>query len=260
MIAWVGDASGRGEFSAAPRIDARDRGLTLGLALFETMRGRGGRVPLWDRHLRRLGDSAAVLGLPLPDEAALREVAIGVLARAGRDDVVLRLTLTADARCAIVCREFAASPAPRRLAVVPLRRDAGDPTAAHKSTSRLLLVIAQRLAREAGADEALLRGADGELLETDVGNLFCELDGRWLTPPTDGRLLPGVARGVLLEGLAAAGQPGLERPLVVADLTRVQRLVVSNAVHGPRPAQIQGSGPAAAGTGLLGPLWRAALG
>src|SRR5690606_10621890 len=133
-------------------------------------------------------------------------------------------------------------------------------TAAHKSSSRLFYVLAQRLARAAGADEALLCAIDGAVLETEVGNLFGQLDGRWVTPPADGRLLPGVARQVLLEGLAAAGSPAEERELGLDELARAERLVVTNAVHGPRPAVLEGQGGAAAGTGALGPLWQAALG
>jgi branched-subunit amino acid aminotransferase/4-amino-4-deoxychorismate lyase len=107
--------------------------------------------------------------------------------------------------------------------------------------------------------EVLVTADDGRVLETETGNLFAELDGRWVTPRADGGLLPGVARGLLLERLAAAGRPAAERRLELGELGRATRLVVTNAVHGPRPARLGAAG-AAGDAGDLAGFWVAGLG
>jgi branched-chain amino acid aminotransferase len=52
-----------------PAVLAGDRGLTVGLGLFETAKIVEGQVFALSRHLRRLARSAPVLGLPEPDLA-----------------------------------------------------------------------------------------------------------------------------------------------------------------------------------------------
>ena len=69
MTVWV-DGELRGG-DAVPRSD--------GFAPFETMGARGGDVPLWSRHLARLGASAARLGLGFDQAPALRAAAAEVL-------------------------------------------------------------------------------------------------------------------------------------------------------------------------------------
>jgi branched-subunit amino acid aminotransferase/4-amino-4-deoxychorismate lyase len=114
-------------------------------------------------------------------------------------------------------------------------------------------------AQDAGADDGVVVDEQGRVLETAVGNLWCLLDGVWTTPPLDGRVLPGIAREILLQGAAAAGLQVAESDCSLGDLHRAQALAVSNAVHGPRPAQLL-QGPTAAVQQVdndLGPVWRA---
>ena len=62
----------------------------------------------------------------------------------------------------------------------------------------------------------LLVDADGSVLEAAWAN-FWILDGRTLiTPPADGRLLPGVTRARLLELAPSLGLEACERPISLA--------------------------------------------
>jgi len=77
------------------RISPYDRGLTLADGVFETIRCAGSR-PLWLLdHLERLRNGAAVLGIPLPLDAAAIETGIReLIAAADLAQSALRLTLT----------------------------------------------------------------------------------------------------------------------------------------------------------------------
>ena len=60
---------------------------------------------------------------------------------------------------------------------------------------------------------ALLDADDDALLEGSRGNLFLVRDGVLLTPPADGRLLPGVTRARVIELAGRAGIEVREEPL-----------------------------------------------
>jgi branched-subunit amino acid aminotransferase/4-amino-4-deoxychorismate lyase len=102
-----------------------------------------------------------------------------------------------------------------------------------KSTSYVASLLATREARAAGADIAVLVDGD-ELLETAEGNLFALVDGTLVTPPDDGRLLPGITRGVVLEAAAELAIPTATVPLRRADARRAEAFATSSSVAGLR--------------------------
>ena len=107
--------------------------------------------------------------------------------------------------------------------------------------------------------DGIVVDSDGALLEAALGNLWLRVQGRWLTPPLDGRVLPGIARAILLERASAAGIAALEQPLTFADLHSADAIAHSNAVYGPRPASLVGEQPAVEIVDSeLGALWREA--
>jgi para-aminobenzoate synthetase/4-amino-4-deoxychorismate lyase len=263
MIAWVGDGAGRGGLRELPlEVPADDPGLMQGQGLFETMRvGADGRLPLFERHLRRLGGSAAAFGLQVPPAERIAAAAGQLLAASPSGPRALRLTLLARAegvRCVMATRALPVVTLPLELWVSPMRRGGPDPLAAHKTTSRMHWRLA-RVGAPAGGAEVLVAAADGAVLETETGNLFAAWDGAWVTPPADGRLLPGVARGLLLDGLRELGVAVEERSFDLGELGRARRIVVCNAVRGPRPARL-GAGGGGGDSGELGGIWRRAVG
>src|SRR5688500_19250670 len=77
------------------RIDPADRGFTLGDGLFETIRVRDGAAVWLDRHLARLVEGSAVLGIPARfDDAGLAEACAAVIAAEGIEAGVLRLSVS----------------------------------------------------------------------------------------------------------------------------------------------------------------------
>ena len=221
---------------AAPAAPLRE------LHLFETIGRFGGGLPLWSRHLRRLRDSLTALGWFGVPPDGLRDAALALLDE--HDDDVARVAAIRDGRrlrwlITTRRRDTQLPPLPVCWAAEPRP----DGAAQHKRAPRDWLEAQRQVARAAGAHDALVWR--GELaLEATAYNLWVAIDGELRTPPLAGGCLPGVARAVLLEGLAAALAPATEAALTRDEVARGV-VFLSNAVYGPRLAALDGGVPRA---------------
>jgi para-aminobenzoate synthetase component I len=101
---------------------------------------------------------------------------------------------------------------------------------------RLLAALAE--SEGAGPDEqVLLTDETGELLETDRANVFAVIDGVLLTPPADGRLLPGTTRAAVLRAARRLGVRTGQKPLTLDELADASEVFVTNAVVGVLPVR-----------------------
>jgi len=191
-------------------------------ALIETIRVRGGRAPLWPLHLHRLEASCRSLGLPFPP--ALEEPRGGA-DRAHRLEV---------APMGVIVTERDVGPAdPLRLVTSRLVHRPYP----HKTTERELFSAALDEAREAGADDALLLTACGEVAEAAVWCAFWWEGNRLCTPALDLGVLPSVARR-RIEELAG---PLTERRMPRSGLAR-RSIFLGNALRGVvEVAQLDGA-------------------
>lgn len=206
---------------AIPRIDGPRPDPAAGV--FTTVLVRNGVPALADAHLHRLTASAAELGwTPDPDRLAgrLRDAVTHGTQR-------IRLTVRGDE---VEVRAAPVSDRPEPdWQVTPVVVPGG--LGAHKWADRRLL---DRIAaRHTG--EPLLLDTDGTVLETARANVFVVDDAGVHTPPTDGRILPGVARQAVLEVLRHHRIPTHERTLVLNDLADAAEVFVTNAVRGVVP-------------------------
>jgi branched-chain amino acid aminotransferase len=103
-------------------------------------------------------------------------------------------------------------------------------------------------AREAGADEALLLNARGELCEATTANVFLVRDGIATTPPLDSGCLAGITRQHVL-ALGAT-----ERTLSVDDLARAEEAFLTSSTREVQPLVAVDGRPV--GTGQPGPVTR----
>ena len=235
------------------------------IAPFETMGVRSAVAPLWSQHVARLSAAAQRLGLTFEATPELRSGASEVLLKNGHSDDVLRLSLVpgegpaASVQVVLASRQRSPIKTVKLLPTV-VERAANAPPGDLKAEPRRFYDSVLQQAQDGRADDGIVVGMDGALLETALGNLWLRLDGTWVTPPLDGRVLPGIARAVLLERGGAAGLAMVERELTLADLHRADAMAHSNAVYGPRPACLLGErGAVEIVASELGSLWQAAI-
>jgi para-aminobenzoate synthetase/4-amino-4-deoxychorismate lyase len=105
---------------------------------------------------------------------------------------------------------------------------------AHKWADRRLLAAADA---DAAPRVPLLLDRDGAVLEASRGNLFAVYDGVLVTPPVDGRILPGVTRGRVLRLAAELRIPRREEPLAFDRLSAADELFLTGAVRGIEPVR-----------------------
>lgn len=196
-----------------PAIHADDAGFLRGQAVFETLRVYGGRPFRLDAHLERLRRSAAMLGLPEPDGAALAESGAQAVAAAGVPDAVLRFLWTPGREGGAPTGLALVSTLPpgleelraRGLRLAVAAWSPGLRLAATKSTSYAEQLAAQDEARRGGCDDALLVDGGGMVLEAPTANVWFREGARLLTPSLDQPILAGVTRAALWELAGAAG-------------------------------------------------------
>ena len=125
------------------------------------------------------------------------------------------------------------SPPPDAVTLRPVTVSGG--IGPHKYRDRRLLAELTRQARLAPAEQLLLTDDTGELLETDRANLFAVADGVLLTPPADGRLLPGTTRAAIIQAAHGNGIKVGFKPLTLDQLQAASEVFVTNAVTGILP-------------------------
>jgi branched-chain amino acid aminotransferase len=193
-VAELGSLDGRIAPAEETFIPATDEGLLRGDGAFEVIRVYdGGPFALAD-HLDRLERSAASLRLDeVPREALEREIAELLEARGPAFDGGLRVVLTRGGRRLLLTEPLHENPPTTRLATVtysPTRVLDGV-----KSLSYAANMLASRLARERGFDEALLVTPHGRVLEAPTSSIFwVEPGGALCTPPLDEHILASITR------------------------------------------------------------------
>jgi para-aminobenzoate synthetase/4-amino-4-deoxychorismate lyase len=179
----LSEADGGG--AALPAAPSRHPRPDPALGVFETLLARDGELVLLAEHLERLAASVAELyGAELP------RLRVDVPATGAWR---VRIVFRPDAGIAID-REPATFPS-GPLDLRPLVLPGG--LGAHKWVDR----------RVVEGPEPLIIDLSGEVLESGSGNLFVVEGDMLVTPPADGRILPGVTRAELLRSADVAVEP-----------------------------------------------------
>jgi para-aminobenzoate synthetase/4-amino-4-deoxychorismate lyase len=203
--------------------------------VFETMLVRDGRVQALGRHLERLAhSSAAVNGRRLPRDLANR---LRAAAAELTGEQRLRVDVVPGEDVAVSSRPVAAD-AGRPVTLEPFVVPGG--LGPHKWRDRRLLAVASRYRGAVSGREQvpLLVDSDGTVLEGAWGNLWL-LDGDALvTPPVDGRILPGVTRALLLELAPALGYHAREQPIALKRVRRAPVTFMTSAIRLAVPATL----------------------
>jgi branched-chain amino acid aminotransferase len=225
-------------------ISVFDHGFLYGEGIYETLRTYNGRPFLFERHVRRLRNSAAMMALDIPftdDQLAEQirdtsaatnldglEAYIRVLVTRGVGELTYDIKATPTPSVVIIVKPLPEPPQEWyedgvRVALVDVVRN--HPASVNpmiKSNNLLNQALAGQEAIRRGAFEGVMRNYRGELTECTTANLFVVKNGTALTPPLDSGLLPGITREFLFEvgreeGVAVREQVLRDDDLLSAD-------------------------------------------
>ncbi|WP_165245212.1 aminotransferase class IV [Paludisphaera soli] len=225
-------------------VSVLDRTFEHGLGLFETLRTWDGRPTLLPRHLDRLSRSAGELGLPLDGVVLPTAEDVQALLEAdGREgDALLRITLTgglsATSGSTLWMRSgpLPAPPPPEGAVLGTVGPARLDPLAGYKSLNYWPYRLLHDQARAEGCDEALLVDKTGAVCEGSRTNVFFVVRGDLVTPPADGRIVPGIMRGLVVERARALGTRVEEAALSLLDRRlHPEEVFLTNGVRGIVP-------------------------
>jgi branched-chain amino acid aminotransferase len=202
------------------KISVFDHGVLYGDGIFEGIRAYNGRIFRLEDHLKRLEESARaiLLTLPLP-LAEIGKAIIETVRQNNLKDAYIRLVVTrgvgdlgldmrkckrgstlfiiAD-RIDLYPEEFYEKGL--NLITSTIRQKGLDQvTPAVKSLNYLANILARAEASAAGAQEAILLNATGEVSECSGDNIFFIKNGKIFTPSTSAGILAGITRAVVME-------------------------------------------------------------
>jgi len=255
-----------------------DHGFVYGEGVYETLRTYG-RVPfLYDRHMRRLRQSAERLLLDVPfDDSTmlgwinhtvraageLTEAYIRILLTRGVGDLNYDIKSTPKPTTVIIVKPFEA-PADRvfndgiRISLVDMMRN--HPKSVNpliKSNNLLNNALAMQAAYRTGAEEALMCNYRGELTECSQANFFMVRGGAALTPKSEAGLLEGVTRAFIFELGRELGIDVREETLLPKDLETADEMFITSTTRELSPVvNVDGR---VVGGGKPGPVTRRLL-
>lgn len=214
------------------------------MALRETCRLVGGRVPLLPYHRARLASGGC--GRALLD-AVDREVLEAAAAWEGSESSRVRLTVVVTAEGGIdvsVERRLSSLDVPGgpRIALVDVVAPPMLPPSAAKPADRSEWDDAQRRARATGADIAVLVDRQGLVIDGGTSTLWLAFGMRVVTPPAPSAVA-GVARAFLLDALAREGTPAQVEPVPAEALDEADEVFLTNAFGGAACVRGRGPGP-----------------
>ena len=224
---WLASVDGAIAPTEQARIPVADDGLLRGDGGFEVVRVYGGVPYAWDEHLARLGRTCAGLRLPV-DLDLVRAEAEAVLAQAEEPESLLRLVVTRGGRRLAVVEPLPARGATARVATItyaPTRVLNGLKTLSYAGN-----MLAVRLAKEQGYDEALLVTPHGRVLEGPTWTFFWVADGRLHTPPLSEGILDSITRSKLLTACDVE-----ERTCTLDDVRAAQEAFIASTVREVMP-------------------------
>jgi branched-chain amino acid aminotransferase len=224
---WLASVDGAITPAEAAVVPVTDDGLLRGDGGFEVMRIYGGHPFALDDHFARLARTCAGLRLDV-DLDALRGEALALLGRTIVPESLQRLVVTRAGRRIAIAEPLPARPRTARVATVtyaPTRILNGLKTLSYAAN-----MLAVRLAKEQGADEALLVTPHGRVLEGPTWTFFWARGGRLYTPPLTDGILASITRARLLEECDVT-----EAPCTLDDVRAAEEAFIASTVREVMP-------------------------
>lgn len=234
------------------QVSIRDRGFQYGDGVFETLAIANGAPLLWERHLARLHEGAARLGIAPPDAGLLRAEAERLCADKAR--AVLKIVVTrgvagrgyapaadtAPTRVLSVAPwpDYPARPAREGVAVRFCRtRLASQPLLAGiKHLNRLEQVLARAEWRDEYAEGLMLDDAE-HVIEGTMSNVFLVTAGRLHTPDVSRSGVAGIMRGLVQERARDLGLECRVTDIARTDILGAEEVFLTNSLIGLWPVR-----------------------
>lgn len=246
---WVNGAPGES-------ISIRDRGLTYGDGLFETIAVRDSKPRFLDYHMERLFESSERLGIPCPADLAAEVCDVAGGCAFGTVKIILTRGVGA--------RTYSPpeQPAPTRIiglvSAQPPSSDAytagvkarfcqatvstNQTLAGMKTLGRLEQVMARSEWQDAQIREGLMCADDGRVICGTMTNVFFVGDGQLCTPELSRSGIEGVMRRVVMEQAELCGLDCKEVEIFRGNLREAEEIFLTNSLIGLWPvSQLDGA-------------------
>ena len=187
--------------------------------LISTGKVTDGKLTLQEQHLQRLTEAASYFAYPFDQDKLKQELEETCTQLDKGQDYRLRIALKKDGSIELETTPLLPlTETFRKAKLLEQTANLAQPFTYFKTSHRPHLTLEQQ--------EQIYYNAQGKLLETSIGNLLLELDGKLYTPPAELGLLKGIYRQQLLdEGQAT------EKILTLADLDQAEKIYACNAVR-----------------------------
>ena len=188
--------------------------------LLTTGRIHQGELTFLEQHLTRLREASRYFAYPFNEPKLLNELQEELTHLDPSLDYRCRIALQRNGSFQLTITELTDLPASYLQAQLTEQKlDLATPFTYFKTSQRDHLNQSDQ--------EQIFHLPDGSLLETTIGNLILEIDGKLYTPPAHLPLLDGIYRHHLLET-----QQVEEKLLTLNDLTDADRIYACNALRG----------------------------
>ena len=195
--------------------------------LISTGKVTDGKLTLQDQHLQRLTEAAGYFAYPFDQDKLKQELEETCTQLDKGQDYRLRIALKKDGSIELETTPLLPlTDTFRKAKLVKQTANLAQPFTYFKTSHRPHLTLEQQ--------EQIYYNAQGQLLETSIGNLLLELDGKLYTPPAELGLLKGIYRQQLLDKGRAT-----EKILTLADLDHAEKIYACNAVRGLYELEIE---------------------
>jgi branched-chain amino acid aminotransferase len=230
-------------------MEAVQRGLFYGDALFESMRLYDGRIPLMGYHWERLSGGLRAMGYAIPFSWSA-DFFEKEIQRATWSNARVRLTVwrapgglwvpeNDEPRFLITAKAMESAPftwmdSGLAIGICQSVRLPVDSLSGFKTVNGARYVAAALESKAKGWDEGLVLNAFNRICEATSSNLFWFEGEELFTPPlTDGGVT-GTFQKLLLLLRSEAGLPVHEKPAIFATLKEADEVFLTNAVQGIR--------------------------
>jgi branched-chain amino acid aminotransferase len=240
--------------------------------VFEVYRTYAGIPFAETEHLERLARSAERIMIPMPVSIeTLSSEVRATLDAAGEGDWYVRVIvtrgtgpLTYDPTTAsaplrvVIAAPVSVPPAERyergiAVALLEASRPTDDARAAGaKASNYLANLLAVHEAQQKGAQEALMLGRDGQILEGASSNLFIVKDGKVRTPEPQPGILVGITRATVISAAAEEGIAFEEGEVRPADLYGADEAFLTSSIREVMPVVVAEG--RTIGAGVPGPI------